>query len=157
MGRGGFWPEDDGTEKEFGGWEGREVADKCWGRGEEGGQDPSAAWLALQGGWLCAAGSWPAEKGSAAEENSGEGGHCSRAQLGAGSGPITRLGGHCHTRWDAEWGDYQGTRQCSPSIPQIPSDRGTHAHRLLPKGEPTTSNKWLFFTSSGTPGLLKRC
>lgn len=86
MGRGGFWPEDDGTEKEFGGWEGREVADKCWGRGEEGGQDPSAAWLALQGGWLCAAGSWPAEKGSAAEENSGEGGHCSRAQLGAGSG-----------------------------------------------------------------------
>lgn len=42
MGRGGFWPEDDGTEKEFGGWEGREVADKCWGRGEEGGQEPSA-------------------------------------------------------------------------------------------------------------------
>lgn len=51
-GWGGFWPEDDGTEKEFGGWEGREVADKCWGRGREGGRDPNAASLALQGGWL---------------------------------------------------------------------------------------------------------
>lgn len=54
QGRGGFWTEDDGTEKEFGGWEGREVADKCWGRGGEGGQDLNAASLALQGGWL-----WP--------------------------------------------------------------------------------------------------
>lgn len=49
-GRGGFWPKDDGTEKEFGGWEGREVADKCWGRGREWGQDVNAAGLALQGG-----------------------------------------------------------------------------------------------------------
>lgn len=82
MGRGGFWPEDDGTEKEFGGWEGREVADKCWDRGEEGGQEPSSAWLALEGGWLSTAGSWPPDKGSAAEGESREGARA--AQLGSG-------------------------------------------------------------------------
>jgi len=48
-GRGGFWPEDDGTEKEFGGWEGREVADKRWGRGGEGGRDRIAG---TPGSWL---------------------------------------------------------------------------------------------------------
>lgn len=99
MGWGGFWLEDDGTEKEFGGWEGREVADKCWGRGEEWGQDPSTAWLALEGGWLCAAGSWPPDKG---EERAGKGDTAAQLSPGLAQQPVTRLGGHCHTRWDGE-------------------------------------------------------
>lgn len=82
MGWGGFWLEDDGTEKEFGGWEGREVADKCWGRGEEWGQDLSAAWLALEGGWLRGPGRLTK---ALLQGDNGQGGHGSRAQLRAGS------------------------------------------------------------------------
>lgn len=65
-GTGGFWPEDDATEKEFSASEGREAADKCWGEAGRGpgpkGSAPGV--LAAAAGWLGKTQTWRRQAGA---------------------------------------------------------------------------------------------
>lgn len=73
------------------------------GQRRGGGPGPERRMAGTSGRLAVRCGSWPADKGSAPRKREGKGDMAAELRSGLAQHPITRFGGHCRTRWDAEW------------------------------------------------------